>query len=482
MIFREMKIKRKLLVEILVTYALLILFLTSAVVGVSLISYFRDGKRWQRERDIDFAVHVGDFIRSHYQRTGTLDGLEEALDRFIERRMRVLKREKRSSSYPKESENFRIPKLIVLNAEKTDIVYQTFPYLEGVTPLCDVFGAEAVSEDTLLACVYVGGMIPGVGNRFSVSPAARQTVIILISFSGVLIVFSVVLGILFSVRLSRPLKDLIQAFEQAAGNRFSVRLQNRSNNELGILIDSFNCMMQKLEENEKARRQLTADISHDLRTPLALITARLEMLKEGVYRPDSEQFDFLIQETDRLSAFIDSWRQISRLEAGSLEPRINTKIEINEFLRNLFESFAPMGAADQLSFEFYPSPQPLFVWGDQESLTRAFGNLIMNAVKFSRSGGLIRLSIRREGNEAVSELYDNGIGIPREKLKYIFDRFYKADDSRNRNREGSGLGLAICKTVVCAHGGTVAVDSKEGEYTVFTIRLPLLEKESNRSH
>ena len=482
MIFREMKIKRKLLVEILVTYALLILFLTSAVVGVSLISYFRDGKRWQRERDIDFAVHVGDFIRSHYQRTGTLDGLEEALDRFVERRMRVLKREKRSSSYPKESENFRIPKLIVLNAEKTDIVYQTFPYLEGVTPLCDVFGAEAVSEDTLLACVYVGGMIPGVGNRFSVSPAARQTVIILISFSGVLIVFSVVLGILFSVRLSRPLKDLIQAFEQAADNRFSVRLQNRTNNELGILINSFNCMMQKLEENEKARRQLTADISHDLRTPLALITARLEMLKEGVYRPDSEQFDFLIQETDRLSAFIDSWRQISRLEAGSLEPRINTKIEINEFLRNLFESFAPMGAADQLSFEFYPSPQPLFVWGDQESLTRAFGNLIMNAVKFSRSGGLIRLSIRREGNEAVSELYDNGIGIPREKLKYIFDRFYKADDSRNRNREGSGLGLAICKTVVCAHGGTVAVDSKEGEYTVFTIRLPLLEKESNRSH
>ena len=477
-----MKIKRKLLVEILVTYALLILFLTSAVVGVSLISYFRDGKRWQRERDIDFAVHVGDFIRSHYQRTGTLDGLEEALDRFVERRMRVLKREKRSSSYPKESENFRIPKLIVLNAEKTDILYQTFPYLEGVAPLCDVFGADAVSEDTLLACVYVGGMIPGVGNRFSVSPAARQTVIILISFSGVLIVFSVVLGILFSVRLSRPLKDLIQAFEQAADNRFSVRLQNRSNNELGILIDSFNCMMQKLEENEKARRQLTADISHDLRTPLALITARLEMLKEGVYRPDSEQFDFLIQETDRLSAFIDSWRQISRLEAGSLEPRINTKIEINEFLRNLFESFAPMGAADQLSFEFYPSPQPLFVWGDQESLTRAFGNLIMNAVKFSRSGGLIRLSIRREGNEAVSELYDNGIGIPREKLKYIFDRFYKADDSRSRNREGSGLGLAICKTVVFAHGGTVAVDSKEGEYTVFTIRLPLLEKESNRSH
>lgn len=477
-----MKIKRKLLIEILVTYALLVLFLTSAVVGVSLISYFRDGKRWQRERDIDFAVHVGDFIRSHYQRTGTLDGLEEALDRFIERRMRVLKREKRSSSYPKESENFRIPKLIVLNAEKTGILYQTFPYLEGVAPLCDVFGAEAVSDDTPLACVYAGGMIPGVGNRFSVSPAARRTVIILISFSGVLIVFSVVLGILFSVRLSRPLKDLIQAFEQAADNRFSVRLQNRSNNELGILIDSFNCMMQKLEENEKARRQLTADISHDLRTPLALITARLEMLKEGVYRPDSEQFDFLIQETDRLSAFIDSWRQISRLEAGSLEPRINTKIEINEFLRNLFESFAPMGAADQLSFEFYPSPQPLFVWGDQESLTRAFGNLIMNAVKFSRSRGLIRLSIRREGNEAVSELYDNGIGIPREKLKYIFDRFYKADDSRNRNRAGSGLGLAICKTVVFAHGGTVAVDSKEGEYTVFTIRLPLLEKESNRSH
>ena len=478
MIFREMKIKRKLLVEILVTYALLILFLTSAVVGVSLISYFREGKRWLRERDIDFAVHVGDFIRSYYQRTGNLDNLDEALDRFIKRRVSVLERGKRL----KEVEHFRVPKLIVLNAEKTDILYQTFPYLEGVAPLCDVFGADAVSEDTLLACVYVGGMIPGVGNRFSVSPAARQTVIILISFSGVLIIFSVMLGILFSVLLSRPLKDLIQAFEQAADNRFSVRLQNRTNNELGILINSFNCMMQKLEENEKARRQLTADISHDLRTPLALITARLEMLKEGVYRPDSEQFDFLIQETDRLSAFIDSWRQISRLEAGSLEPRINTKIEINEFLRNLFESFAPMGAADRLSFEFYPSPQPLFVWGDQESLTRAFGNLIMNAVKFSRSGGLIRLSIRREGNEAVSELYDNGIGIPREKLKYIFDRFYKADDSRNRNREGSGLGLAICKTVVCAHGGTVAVDSKEGEYTVFTIRLPLLEKESNRSH
>lgn len=478
MIFREMKIKRKLLVEILVTYALLILFLTSAVVGVSLISYFREGKRWLRERDIDFAVHVGDFIRSYYQRTGNLDNLDEALDRFIKRRVSVLERGKRL----KEVEHFRVPKLIVLNAEKTDILYQTFPYLEGVAPLCDVFGADAVSEDTLLACVYAGGMIPGVGNRFSVSPAARRTVIILISFSGVLIVFSVVLGILFSVRLSRPLKDLIQAFEQAAGNKFSVRLQNRSSNELGILIDSFNCMMQKLEENEKARRQLTADISHDLRTPLALITARLEMLKEGVYRPDAEQFDFLMRETDRLSAFIDSWRQISRLEAGSLEPRINTRIEINEFLQNLFESFAPMKTANRLKFEFHSFPQRLFVWGDQESLTRAFGNLIMNAVKFSRSGGLIRLSVRREGNEAVAELYDNGIGIPEEKLRYIFDRFYKADGARSRDREGSGLGLAICKTVISAHGGTAAVDSKEGEYTVFTIRLPLSEKEPSRSH
>ena len=167
-----MKIKRKLLVEILVTYALLILFLTSAVVGVSLISYFREGKRWQRERDIDFAVHVGDFIRSYYQRTGNLDNLDEALDRFVKRRVSVLERGKRL----KEVEHFRVPKLIVLNAEKTDILYQTFPYLEGVSPLCDVFGADAVSEDTLLACVYVGGMIPGVGNRFSVSPAARPAV------------------------------------------------------------------------------------------------------------------------------------------------------------------------------------------------------------------------------------------------------------------------------------------------------------------
>ena len=147
-----MKIKRKLLIEILVTYALLVLFLTSAVVGVSLISYFRDGKRWQRERDIDFAVHVGDFIRSHYQRTGTLDGLEEALDRFIKRRVSVLERGKRL----KEVEHFRVPKLIVLNAEKTDILYQTFPYLEGVAPLCDVFGEDHAGRDSIAGDVEGG--------------------------------------------------------------------------------------------------------------------------------------------------------------------------------------------------------------------------------------------------------------------------------------------------------------------------------------
>lgn len=466
-----MKIKRKLLFEGLISYTLLIIFLGGGILTAAVIRSYRDGYNLHLERDMEFAMHIGDFIRLYYRTEGSLDGLQDGIGKLFTQRGKFQKYRRDQMMPPPDL--YVPPQIFVTNGSKSEILFSNVNYSVDFAQLDKrIEGIRVAVNETVLAYVYVGMMIPGENYYLHFSPEIKRTVWILVLYSTLMILASICFGFLFAFRIVRPIKELIGAFEQASQNQFSVRLQNNLDNEIGYLLDSFNIMMQKLEESDRARRQMSADISHDFRTPLALIQGRLEMIKEGVYSPDQANLDYILQEIGHLSHLLEEWRQLSRIEAGSLE-NTRIKMELNSFLETLFDSFSPMKKENNLVFDFVPAKEPLYILGNSEDLSRAFGNLIVNAVKFSKPGGLVRMSLSREGNEALINLYDNGSGIPSDKIKYIFDRLYKVDGSRGQNRSGSGLGLPICKSVINAHGGTITVSSVEGESTVFFIRIPL---------
>ena len=466
-----MKIKRKLLFEVLISYTLLILLLGGGILGAALIRFHRDGRSIQEDRDVEFAMHIGDFIRLHYRREQNLDRLPQAIDYLFLQRGKF--REHRRDHVSSTPELFEAPQIFVTDAAKKTVLYTNLGYSVDMNALDGrIDGIRVVSDGQILAYVYVGTMIPGENYYLYFSHEIKKTMTLLGLYSGLLILFSIGLGFVFAFRIARPIKELTEAFSDVAENRFSVRLENHTNNEIGYLLNSFNMMVRKLEEADNARRQMSADISHDFRTPLTLIRGRLEMIKAGVYPPDNTNLDYILQETDHMSHMLEEWRTLSRIEAGSLE-KTQVKLELNSFLESLYGSFAPLKEENNLIFEYVPWKEPLYILGDGENLSRAFGNLIVNAVKFSKPGGLVRITLRREGNEALIDVYDNGSGIPSDKIKYIFDRLYKVDSSRGQNRSGSGLGLPICKSIINAHGGTITVSSVEGESTVFFIRIPL---------
>lgn len=466
-----MKIKRKLLFEVLLSYTLLILLLGGGILAAALIRFHRDGCRIQAERDTEFAMHIGDFVRLYYRREKNLDNLDKAIEMLFLYRGKL--REHRENRIGNLREIYRPPRILVTDADRKEILYSTTGI--AVKPELlnrDTEGICVSVDDLVLAYVYVGTMIPGENYYLYFSPEIKKTMALLCLYSVLLILFSIGLGFYYAFRIARPINELSDAFKQVSRNQFSVRLKTRVNNEIGYLLNSFNMMVRKLEESDKARRQMSADISHDFRTPLTLIRSRLEMIKAGVYLPDQTNFDYIMKEIDHMSHMLEEWRELSRIEAGSLEST-GIRMDLNSFLETLFGSFSPLKEEKNLIFDFSASPEPLYIIGDGENLSRAFGNLIVNAVKFSRPGGLIRLSLRREGNEALINLYDNGIGIPADKIKYIFDRLYKVDSSRGQAHSGSGLGLPICKSIINAHGGTITASSVEGESTVFFIRIPL---------
>lgn len=466
-----MKIKRKLLFEVLLSYTLLILLLGGGILAAALIRFHWDGCRIQAERDVEFAMHIGDFVRLYYRRQNNLDGLGKGIDLLFLQRGKF--REHREDWVGKSPDIYTPPRILITNPEKKEILYSTvnsdvsFDLLDR-----EIEGIRVSVNNIVLAYVYVGTMIPGEDYYLYFSPEIKKTMALLCLYSVLLILFSIGLGFFFAFRIAGPINELNNAFKQVSRNQFSVRLKTGSNNEIGYLLNSFNMMVQKLEESDNARRQMSADISHDFRTPLTLIRGRLEMIKAGVYPPDQTNFDYILKEIEHMSHMLDEWRELSRLEAGSLESS-GIRIELNSFLETLLGSFSPLKEEHNMIFDFVPSPEPLYIIGDGDNLSRAFGNLIVNAVKFSKPGGLIRLSLRREGNEALINVYDNGIGIPSDKIKYIFDRLYKVDSSRGQSHSGSGLGLPICKSIINAHVGTITASSVEGESTVFFIRIPL---------
>ncbi len=273
--------------------------------------------------------------------------------------------------------------------------------------------------------------------------------------------------------IGSPLADVMAAADAVSSGDLQVRLQENMPGELGRLAQSFNRMTTELERAEQQRRNLTADVAHELRTPLHVIQGNLEGILDGVYEPTPEQISSTLEETRLLARLVDDLQTLSLAEAGQL-PLHPVECSVSDLLADTATSFSGQSASQgvDLEVDLPVEAQNLDVFADPDRLAQVLGNLVSNALRYTPQGGKITLGAQPIPEGVRLRVTDTGSGIPPGDLPYIFDRFWRADRSRARTAgAGSGLGLAIAKQIVRAHGGTITAESKPGQGTTFLIDL-----------
>ena len=297
---------------------------------------------------------------------------------------------------------------------------------------------------------------------------------LLAAICGVPLAFMLVASLLGGLafrRLGTPFADIMSATDAVASGDLSVRLRENSPNEFGGLAHRFNNMVAELERAEEQRRNLTADIAHELRTPLHIIQGNLEGILDGVYEPTPENITDTLDETRLLARLVDDLQTLSLAEAGQL-PLHPTRFLIADLLRDATAGFESRAAAQNVTLRVdAPDPSPE-IEADFDRLNQVLANLLANALRYTPENGGITLHTEASPDGVRIIVKDTGAGIPTEDLPYIFDRFWRGDRFRARTEGSSGLGLAITKQLVLAHGGTITAESEMGKGTKFTIELP----------
>jgi len=281
--------------------------------------------------------------------------------------------------------------------------------------------------------------------------------------------------------IAMPLADVMAAADAVAGGDLTVRVDETgagagkgSRNQFGRLARSFNRMTEELQRSDQLRRSLTADVAHELRTPLHIIQGNLEGILDGVYEPTGEHIEATLDETRMLARLIDDLHTLSQAEAGQLSLHRET-VDVAELLADVETSFSGLAAAKEidLSVSCAGDPAGLAVFGDVDRLDQVLNNLVINALRHTPPGGQVTVGADRSAGDVRIVVADTGVGIPAEDLPYIFERFWRGDASRTHvDGAGAGLGLAIAKQLVEAHQGTITADSTTGLGTQFTITLP----------
>ncbi len=277
---------------------------------------------------------------------------------------------------------------------------------------------------------------------------------------------AVLLSIVFSRRLTNPIKGLTGAVMAVGEGDLKRRVAISGSDEISRLSDAFNRMAQALELQESLRKKMTSNIAHELRTPISAIRGELEGMMDGLIPLDKEHLQSLYSEIGRLGVIIEGIEELSRAEASGLTLR-KQSFELRPFLLNIVERFRKVfqdrGIALELRCE-----GGLFINADPDRLSQIIINLLSNALKAEKSGGTVWVRGEKKEPEIVIEVADDGSGIRKEDLPFIFDRFYGAEGSGG----GLGLGLAIVKELVEAHGGKISARSEYGKGSVFTVFFP----------
>ncbi|WP_434511278.1 sensor histidine kinase [Desulfitobacterium sp. AusDCA] len=455
------------------------------------VSYVQQGftQQWNRS------------LTSYYIEHKSWDGVQEYINRILSYGPRP------DETAPREADPF-----YVFDINKT--VVGTSRSIDLGKSLTQISDNDKVSKqwleikvnNTTVGYFWIDNKTPPRQNRLAES-IGRYIINSMLIGVVLTTLLAVLLGSLLTNRLTGPLKDLTFAVRRVGEGDLKTRLKIEGEDDIAMLGNAFNQMTEQLARNEEVRQNMVADIAHELRTPLAIISGKLESIQEGVLPLAAETLLPIQDEAIRLSRLVKDLQQLSLAEAGKL-PLHRMAVDLHKLLERIFEQFAfefeDRGIQGELNGE---SPK---IQADSDRLTQVFVNLIGNALLHTASGGKIKVNITlwkskasswedekktggrkirpvsggdvrehpEENKEKLIEwirvmVEDTGEGIPSEELDHIFDRFYRVDQSRDRETGGTGLGLAIAKEFVLAHGGDIQAKSELGKGTCFSVFLPV---------
>jgi signal transduction histidine kinase len=284
--------------------------------------------------------------------------------------------------------------------------------------------------------------------------------------------FALGIGTLISQRITKPLRQLQTAAQTVAAGDLDTRVSVASNDEVGALAGAFNQMAEQLSEQQKLRKQMVADIAHELRTPISIMQGTLEAMLDGVLKPTPAELRDLHGDVQRFARLVEDLRTLSLADAGQLT-LMRGPVDVAALAEQVGGRMAVIadGVGIDLQVEADRALPP--VNADDDRLAQVLANLLDNALRHTPRGGHVVVRVRRQNNHLALEVSDDGPGILASDLPYVFERFWRGDRSRSRGSGGSGLGLAIVRQLVEAHGGAVAAESAPGMGTTFRVLLPL---------
>ncbi len=283
---------------------------------------------------------------------------------------------------------------------------------------------------------------------------------------------SILVGILLSRQLLSPLSQLTRAIIAIKSGDLQQQVIVNTKDELEQLAEAFNQMSAELHRANQLRQQMTADIAHDLRTPLHVIAGYVEAMRDGSLPATPERFDAINNETNLLKRLVEDLRTLSIADAGELKLIIQD-ISPGELLQQIKDTFEPLAKEQNIQIQIETSANVPDLHIDRERMIQVLSNLVSNALRYTPAGGTITLGIQSSQDVVMLIVQDTGAGIPQDQIDKVFERFYRVDEARHEIQGELGLGLAIVKSIVEAHSGTIQVTSQPGEGATFTITLPL---------
>lgn len=301
----------------------------------------------------------------------------------------------------------------------------------------------------------------------------KDTLSVSFLISGII---TIILGLIISIFLSRGLSSPLVNITNTANEMRSGNLKSRSTikantKEIKELSYSINYLAETLENQENLRKRYASDIAHELRTPLTILKSHVEAIVDGIWEPTDEHFGVLLGEIDRLAKLVDDLKNTFK----TLEADLNinkTYFNITNELKAILSQFEPLFKKEDFILE-YSIEENIKISMDRDRFKQIMNNLLSNALKYLKDNGRVFVTLKKEKSNIIITVKDNGTGIKEEDLSFVFDRFYRADISRNKETGGTGLGLSITKALVEAHGGNIYVESNYDKGTKFTILLPI---------
>ncbi len=350
-------------------------------------------------------------------------------------------------------------------------------YLEGVFEESHMIFAVPVTNSNSYVC----------GTVFVCSASASLddllgSMVRTILVASLWIMLAALIAVYFiTEKIIDPLKNMSRAAKSFAAGKFDVRVPVRGNDEVAQLAVAFNNMAESLDNLETMRNTFTANVSHDLRTPMTTIAGFIDGILAGAIPPDKHEYylGIIATEVRRLSRLVASLLDISRMQAGDRKFTM-APFDICEMARQIIISFEQKIDAKHLDVEFECDRDNITVNADRDAIYQILYNICDNAVKFSRERGLLRIRLVREKDKKILvSVYNEGQGIPAEDIPFVFERFYKSDKSRGLDKSGVGLGLFIAKTIIKAHDQEIWVKSEYGQFCEFGFTLEELPTQNH---